>query len=172
MATIGDRATSWSNPDGLVIGYGTNQPAQAGAPAKTFGGVGGVKVAAVTFDFKDMNECTTGGVVNVPVPAGSRVLDVRMVIGKAWTSTGVNTFEVGLTGGDVDGYITTTVGTIANMTAGAVLNADGVFSYDDTADGDVTAAVLKVIATADAIDIVTGMSEWTAGTATLVVSYV
>ena len=36
MATIGKRAATWSNSDGLVIGFGTNSPAIAGAPAKFF----------------------------------------------------------------------------------------------------------------------------------------
>lgn len=172
MATLGDRGASWTNSDGLVVGFGTNQPAQGGA-ANKYGAVQGmVKNAKVTFDYKDMNEATVGTVITVPVPAGSRVIDVRVVCHTAWTSTGTNTFEVGLTGGDVDGYITTTTGTTANMTAGAVLNADGVFTYDDTADGDVTAAELKLFATADTIDLITGMSDWTAGSASLIVSYI
>jgi hypothetical protein len=171
MSTSARRNASWTNSDGLVVGFGTNKPVREGAPAKNYGGKGGAKVAAVKFDYVDMNACTTGGTVNVPIPAGSRVLDVRVVCDTLWTSTGTNTFEVGLTGGDVDGYLTTTTGTIANMTAGAVLNADGVFTYDDTADGDTTAAELKVFASADTIDIVTAMSDWTAGTATLVVTY-
>lgn len=171
MSTIGVRKATWTNSDGLVVGFGTNDPAREGATSKNYGGNAGAKEAHVWFDFNDMNLCTTGGTVNVPVPAGSRILDVRVVCHTAWTSTGTNTFEVGLTGGDVDGYITTTTGTVGNMTAGAVLNADGVFTYDDTVDGDTTAAELKVFATADTIDIVTAMSDWTAGTATLYVTY-
>ena len=171
MSTAQRRGASWTNPDGLVVGFGTLSPNRDGSVAKNYGGVGGAKVAAVVFDYKDMNACTTGGTVNVPVPAGSRILDVRVVCSTAWASTGTNTFEVGLTGGDVDGYITTTVGTVGSMTAGAVLYPDGVFTYDDSADGDTTAAELKVFTSADTIDIVTGMSDWTAGTATLVVTY-
>lgn len=164
------RASTWTNSDGLVVGFGNNTPQRTGAASRQ--DVAGAKVAKVTFDYKDMNACSgAGGTVNVPVPAGSRVLDVRVICHTLWTSTGTNTFEVGLTGGDVDGYITTTTGTVGNMTAGAVLTADGVFTYDDTADGDTTAAELKLFATADTIDIVTGMSDWTAGTASLVVTY-
>jgi hypothetical protein len=172
MATQGDRGSSWTNSDGLVIGFGTNQPAQGGAANKYGAAQGMFKTAQVTFDFKDMNEATVGTVVTVPVPAGSRVVDVRVVCHTLWTSTGTNTFEVGLTGGDVDGYVTTTTGTIANMTAGAVLTADGVFTYDDTADGDATAAELKLFASADTIDLLTAMSDWTAGSASLIVSYI
>lgn len=166
------RASSWTNSDGLVVGFGANKAEVGGADAKNYGGLGGAKVALVNFDYAALNAAATvGGVINVPVPAGSRILDVRVVCETLWTSTGTNTFEVGLTGGDVDGYITTTVGTIANMTAGAVLNADGVFTYDDTADGDTTAAELKVFATADTIDIVSAQVDWTAGKAALIVTY-
>ena len=165
------RKSSWTNSDGLVVGFGPNTSERTGAVAKNYGGIGGAKTALVSFDYKDMNACTVGGTVNVPIPAGSRVLDVRVVCHTLWTSTGTNTFSVGTTGGDVDGYITVTAGTIANMTAGAVLNCDGVFSYDDSADGDTTAAELKVFASADTIDIVTAMSDWLGGTASLVVTY-
>lgn len=166
------RATTWSNSDGLVVGFGRNFPERTGNAHKDADTPAGVKSASVKFDWKDMNLCTTGGTVNVPVPAGSRVIDVRVVCHTAWTSTGTNTFEVGLTGGDVDGFLTTTTGTVGNMTAGAVLLGDGVFTYDDTADGDTTAAELKSFATADTIDIVTAMSDWLSGTASLVVTYI
>jgi hypothetical protein len=171
MATIGRRASTWSNSDGLVVGYGTNKPSINGAPALNEGGLGGAKVASTTFNWKDLNGQTAGGTsagINVPVPAGARILNVRVVIGTAWTSTGTNTFEVGLTGGDVDGFLSTTVGTVANMTAGAVLNGDGVFLFGAT---DTGASELYQFAAADTIDVVSGMVDWTAGDATLVVTY-
>lgn len=169
MATIGDRGSSWTNSDGLVIGFGTNEAAQTGAANKMGGVSGAAKTASVTFDYKDMNAATVGTVITVPVPAGAKVLDVRVVCDTAWTSTGTNTFEVGLTGTDVDGFITTTVGTIANMTAGAALVADGVFAFGAT---DTGAAEMYKFAAADTIDVLTAMSDWTAGTATLSVTYI
>lgn len=173
MATIGDRKASWTNSDGLVIGYGTNEPAQGGAGNKYSGASGNIKHASVTFDYKDMNEATVGTVVTVPVPAGSRVMDVRVVVETGWTSTGSNTFEVGLTGGDVDGFITATEGTTAAMaTAGAVINGVGAFTYDDTADGDVTAVEFKYFAAADTIDLLSGQSDWLSGKASLIVTYI
>jgi hypothetical protein len=168
MSTIGRRKATWSNSDGLVVGFGTTKPAVEGANAKNYGGVGGAKVAATTFDWKDVNAAATvAGVINVPVPAGARILNVRVVVGTAWTSTGTNTFEVG-DGSDADGFITTTVGTTANMTAGAVLNMDGVYGFGAT---DTGASELKAYAVADTIDFVSAMVDWTAGTATLVVTY-
>ncbi len=171
MATIGRRGGTWSNADGVVVGFGTNKPAINGADAKGFGGKGGVKVGSVRFDWRDLNANTAGGTtagINVPVPAGARILDVRVVIGTAWTSTGTNTFEVGLTGGDVDLFLTTTIGTIANMTAGAVLNGDGVGGIATT---DTTAPEIYIFAAADTIDVVSAQVDWTAGDAQLVVTY-
>lgn len=164
---MGRRGSSWTNSDGLVVGYGTNNPMRAGNA--TVVDVIGAKTASVFFDYKDMNACTTGGTVNVPVPAGARILNVRIVCHTAWTSTGTNTAEVGLTGGDVDLFITTTVLTTANFTAGAVLNGDGVGLFGAT---DTGASELYQFAAADTIDLVTGMSDWTAGTASLVVTYI
>ncbi len=167
------RATTWSNSDSLVVGFGRNFPERTGnVHAENAGVNAGVKSASAVFSYKEMNLCTTGGVVNVPVPLGAKILDVRVVCNTAWTSTGTNTFEVGLTGGDTDLFITTTVGTIANMTAGAVLVGDGVGTYDDSGDGDATAAELYKFTAADTIDLLTGQSDWLTGTATLTVTYI
>lgn len=167
------RATTWSNSDGLVVGFGKNFPERAGnVHEANAGSPAGVKSASVYLTYKEMNLSTTGGTVNVPVPLGAKILNVRFVCHTAWTCTGTNTFELGLTGGDVDLFLTTTVGTIANMTAGAVLNGDGVGTYDDTGDGDVTAAELYHFTAADTIDLVTAQSDWLTGTGSIVVTYI
>ncbi len=168
MATIGDRGNTWTNSDGLVVGFGTNKPAYQGAVAKNYGGKGGAKVAATSFDWKHLNGAKA---VNVPVPAGARVLDVRLVVDVGFTATGTNTITVG-DGSTADGFITASAATSATMaTAGAVINVDGVYSYDNSADGDTTAAELKAYASADTIDLASGQTDWTAGAATLVVTY-
>ena len=41
MSTIGRRGATWSNSDGLVVGFGTMKPAINGADTKNYGGVGG-----------------------------------------------------------------------------------------------------------------------------------
>lgn len=165
MSTIGDRGATWTNSDGLVVGFGTNKPSFEGANAKNYGGKGGAKVAAVKFDWKHLNG---GKAINIPVPAGARVLDVRMVVDTGFTSTGTNTITVG-DGSDADGFITATAATTVTMaTAGAVVNCDGVYAFGAT---DTGAAELKSYASADTIDLATGMTDWTAGAATLVVTY-
>ena len=159
MATIGDRASTWTNADGLVVGFGPNSPAIAGSVTASGG------VAAVKFDWKQLN---AGKAINVPVPAGTRVLDVRMVVDTGFTSTGTNTITVG-DGSAANGFITATAATTATMaTAGAVVNCDGVYAFGAT---DTGAAELKSYASADTIDLATGMTDWTAGAATLVVTY-
>ena len=166
------RATTWSNSDGLVVGFGPNTPERAGNVHQNPAGdkAGGVKSAAVWFDYKGMNACNaTGGTVNVPVPAGSRILNVRILVGTAWTSTGTNTAEVGLTGGDTDLFITTTVLTTANFSAGAVLNGDGVGLFGAT---DSAASELYQFASADTVDLLSNHADWTAGDATLIVTYI
>lgn len=168
MATAQRRGSTWTNSDGLVVGFGTHKPTVEGSAAKNYGGSGGAKVAVAKFDWKDLNAAAA---INVPVPAGTRVLDVRLVVDVGFTSTGTNTITVG-DGSTADGFITATAATSATMaTAGAVINVDGVYSYDNSADGDTTAAELKVYASADTLDLASAQTDWTAGAATLVVTY-
>lgn len=172
-ATTLNRKATWTNADGLIVGFGTNKPVREGGTNKNAQAHGLIKTASVKFDYTDMNACVgAGGTVNVPVPAGSRIIDVRFVCHTLWAASGTNTFEIGLTGGDTDLFMTTTVGTSGAMTAGAVLLGDGVGTYDNSGDGDVTAAELYAFAAADTIDLVTAMSDWTAGTASIVVTYI
>ena len=163
MATIGQRGSSWTNSDGLVVGFGTHKHAVTSGVAKTFGGV---KTAQVKFDYKDIN---AGTAINVSMPAGARVLDVRLAVDEAWAGAS-NALIVG-DGSATNGFITTTAGAAASLTAGASISPDGVYSYDDSADGDATAAELKAYSSADTIDVDSADSDWTAGSATLVVSY-
>lgn len=159
------RASTWTNADGLVVGFGPNTPQTTGADTKNYGGIGGAKTALTKFDWKNLNGAAT---INVPVPAGSRVLDVRLVVDVGFTATGTNTITVG-DGSDADGFITATAATSATMaTAGAVIIVDGVYAFGGT---DTGAAELKSYASADTIDLASAQTDWTAGSATLVVTY-
>jgi len=158
MSTTINRGATWTNSDGLVVGYGPNKTVVEGAPMENDGGVGGVKNAAVTFSYKD-----TG--VNVPVPAGSIILEVKLVVGTAWA--GGTAVEVG-DGSSATGFITATAGAVANLTAGAVIGADGAYAFGAT---DTGARELHSYASADTIDVAYS-GTFTAGDATLVVSYI
>lgn len=165
MATIGKRASSWSNPDGLVVGFGTNKPAIQGAPAKNYGGISGAKSAVQKFDWQNLN---AGDALKITMPAGTRVLDVRIVVDVGFTSVGTNTLTVG-DASTAAGFITTSAATTVTMaTAGNVVLPDGVYAFGAT---DTGAAELKSYAAATDIVIATGMTDWTAGSATLSVTY-
>jgi hypothetical protein len=127
---------------------------------------GPAKEANVVFDWKDLNDAET---INVPVPAGAVVLEVKLVVDVGFTSTGSNTITVG-DGSDPDGYITAAVATTAAMaTAGATINSTGLYAFGGT---DTTARELKVYASADTLDLASGQTDWLSGKATLKVLYV
>jgi hypothetical protein len=156
------RKSTWSNADGLVVGFGPNTPELTGNA--TCEDVQSSKAAAVKFSWRDLN---AGSTINVPVPAGSRILDVRLVVDVAFTSTGTNTITVG-DGSDADGFITATAADTTTLVANAVINNDGVYVKGDT---DATAAEIKLYSAADTIDLVSAQTDWTAGSASLMVTY-
>ena len=156
------RASTWTNSDGLVVGFGRNTPELAGG--YTVANVVGSKVSAVHFSYKDINAASA---ISAPVPAGSRVLSVRVKVHDAWAGA-ANALIVG-DGSTTNGYITTTNGAVANLTAGASIVPDGVYAFATT---DTTAPELKVYASADTIDVDSADTDWTAGTATLEVVYI
>ena len=164
MSTQPNRGATWSNPDGLVVGFGTHKVMKQGSAAKNYAGAGGVKTASVTFNYKDA--AGTGGTVNVPVPADSTVLGVTLVVGTAWA--GGTKLEVGLTGGDVDGFLTAAQGATAELTAGRRIVGAGALLVDDPAAASTDG--YEIGTSADTVDVLlTG--TFTAGDATLVVTY-
>ena len=148
------RASTWTNSDGLVVGFGPNTAEVAGNVNKDFGHA--IKSASVVFDYTD-----TG--VNIPVPAGSQIVGVELRVGKAWL--GGTRVTVG-DNSDPDGFITDAAGATANLTEGASLKGTGVYFVGTGA----TDREFKTYAGADTID-VTITGAFTAGTATLVISY-
>jgi hypothetical protein len=139
------RKSTWSNADGLIVGFGPNTPELTGNA--TCEDVQSSKAAAVKFSWRDLN---AGSTINVPVPAGSRILDVRLVVDVAFTSTGTNTITVG-DGSDADGFITATAADTTTLVANAVINNDGVYAFGAT---DTGAAEIKLYSAADTIDLV------------------
>lgn len=157
MATTLNRGATWTNSDGLIVGYGSNDPVTEGGSKKHDNG-GGLKERAVTFAWDN----TTG--VNIPVPAGAEIFSVKLKVDEAWV--GGTSLTVG-DGSDADGFITATQGATANLTAGALIAAAGVYTQGTT---DTTAREIKLYASADTIDL-TVAGTFTAGSATLVVTY-
>ena len=155
------RKSSWTNADGLVVGFGPNTPELGGNGTEN--DKAGAKVAAVTFGYKDIN---AGSAINVPVPAGTKMLDVMIKVHDAWVGAS-NALIVG-DGSATNGFITTTAGAVANLTAGANIKADGAYAFGAS---DTGAAELKLYASADTIDVDSADSDWTAGSASLIVTY-
>ena len=157
------RKSTWTNADGLIVGFGPNTPELTGNA--TGEDMESSKSALVKFSWKDLN---AGSAINVPVPAGSRILDVRLVVDVGFTSTGTNTITVG-DGSDADGFITATAATTVTMaSAGSVINNEGVDAFGAT---DTGAAEIKLYSSADTIDVASAMTDWTAGSASLMVTY-
>jgi hypothetical protein len=149
------RASSWTNADGLIVGFGAN------IPERNVSGVyehdGAVKEAHLAITYQSSG-------ANIDLPAGSVVLDVVLKVGTAWA--GGTDVQLG-DGTDPDGWISATQGAVANLTTGATVRAAGAYAIGDAATNR---GLGKVYASADTLDVAfTG--TFTAGTATIVVRY-
>ena len=151
------RKSTWTNSDGLVVGFGPNYAERNVAGVHDTDGQ--VKEARLAITHESSG-------ANVAIPAGSVVLDVVMKVGTAWV--GGTSVSVG-DGSDGDGWISTTQGATASLTAGATIRAGGVYAIGST---DTTAKALgKVYASADTLDVaITG--SYTAGGADIIVRYI
>jgi len=150
------RASSWTNADGLVVGFGANIPERNVAGVYEHNGA--VKEAHLAITYQSSG-------ANIEIPAGSVVLDVVMDVGTAWV--GGTKVELG-DGNDADGWISATQGAVANLTAGVGIVAGGAYAIGDAATNR---GLGKVYNTADTLDVaITG--TFTAGTATIVVRYI
>lgn len=151
------RKSTWTNADGLVVGFGPNFAERNVSGVIETDGI--IKEARLAITFQSSG-------ANVDLPAGSVVQDVVVKVGTAWV--GGTKVEIG-DGTDVDGWISATQGATASLTAGATIRAGGAYAIGGT---DATAKALgKVYAAADTIDVLlTG--TYTAGTADVFVRYI
>ena len=150
------RKSTWTNADGLVVGFGPNFPERNVAGVLDHDGT--VKEARLAITFQSSG-------AKVDLPAGSIVLGVVAKVGTAWV--GGTRITVG-DGTDADGYISEAQGATANLTAGAAIVAGGAYAIGDAATN---AGLPKVYATADSLD-VTITGNFTAGTADVFVRYI
>ena len=150
------RKSTWTNADGLVVGFGPNYPERNEAGVLETDGV--VKEARLAITYQSSG-------ATVALPAGSVVMDVVMKVGTAWA--GGTDVQVG-DGSDADGWISATQGAVANLTAGATVRAAGAYAIGDAATNS---GLGKVYASADTLDVAfTG--TFTAGTADIFVRYI
>ena len=150
------RASTWSNADGLVVGFGANIPERN--VAGVYDTDGAVKEAHLAITYLSSG-------ANIDLPAGAVVLDVVLKVGTDWA--GGTDVQLG-DGTDPDGWISATQGAVANLTTGATVRAGGSYAIGDAATNR---GLGKVYAAADTLDVAfTG--TFTAGTATIVVRYI
>ncbi|CAB4161444.1 hypothetical protein UFOVP729_52 [uncultured Caudovirales phage] len=150
------RASTWTNADGLIVGFGANIPERN--VAGVYDTDGAVKEAHLAVTYQSSG-------ANIEIPAGSVVLDVVLEVGTAWA--GGTKVELG-DGTDPDGWISATQGAVANLTTGATIVAGGAYAIGDAATNR---GLGKVYASADTLDVaITG--SFTAGTGTFIVRYI
>jgi len=168
------RASTWSNPDGLIVGFGPNYPErQKGGEVKT---AGVTREAVANFTYQ--STFGESGVV-IQLPKNVRLLDAYFEVTTAWASSDSGTLAVGhdeADTADVDALITATALAAAALTpAGKVIPADGVYFK---AGSDTTAIRLAATIT-DSYDnanigakvFITKANNFTAGAGRLVVQY-
>jgi len=150
------RKSTWTNADGLVVGFGPNFAERNVSGVLETDGV--VKEARLAITFQSSG-------ANIDLPAGSVVQDVVVKVGTAWV--GGTDVQLG-DGTDPDGWVSATQGATANLTAGATIRAAGAYAIGDASTNR---GLGKVYATADTLDVAfTG--TFTAGTADIFVRYI
>jgi hypothetical protein len=151
------RKATWTNSDGLVVGYGPN------SPERTAAGVlhsdTNQKVAKLHVSF----ESTFGASgAKITIPAGSIVKNVYAKVTTTWAGGTSLTFGDAT---DADGWIV--AGSFGTPSAGGVIQADGAYAYTAT-EGQLPP---KEYATATDLYL-TKVGTYTAGEADVYVEYV
>lgn len=153
------RASTYTNADGLIVGFGNNFPERNDAGVNEVDGNDKSAQLNITF------QSTFGASgAKVEIPANSIVKNVYMKVGTAWVG------GTSLAFGDASGtgsWITATQGATASLTAGVPIQAQGAYAFTST-EGQLTP---KVYAAATNLYI-TAVGTFTAGTATIYVEYV
>ena len=154
------RQTTWTNSDGLVVGFGPNYAERQAAGVAERDG----DVKEAHLDITYQSTLGSSG-AKVTVPAGSLVKNVYLRVNTAWA--GGTSLAFGDAGG-TGSWITATQGALANLTpAGARIQAQGAYAYTAT-EGQ-----LPPKAYASATDLYfTVVGTMTAGAATVVVEYI
>jgi hypothetical protein len=155
------RASTWTNADGLVVGFGPNTPERYAQDTEY--NQGPVKEAVVFFDYTQVNTAASGS-INWTAPAGSNIVGVTLEVDQAFI--GGTSLEFGDTS-DTDGFITAAQGATANLLAGAKIVGSGLYTKGAT---DTVAQEFKVYASATVLSMLR-VGTFTAGKATLKIAY-
>jgi hypothetical protein len=154
------RKSSWTNPDGLVVGFGANF-AERIAGGVTAQKQGHKKTARLSVDLVNSTLGSSGA--KITIPAGSMVTLVGMKVTEAGVGgTSIAFGDAGSTGG----WITAAQGAVANLLLNAAINAQGAYAFTAT-EGQL---VPKVYAAATDLYI-TAVGTFTAGKVEIWVEY-
>lgn len=116
------RKATWSNSDGLVVGFGPNYPDRSAAGVVDHDGE--VKTAKLHFTW----ESTFGSSgALIAIPAASIVKNVWVKATTTWVGGTSLTFG---DAGDTDGWVI--AASFATPAAGDVIQADGAYAYTST----------------------------------------
>lgn len=165
------RATTWSNPDGLVVGFGPNYPERKDAgDVKTFGAI---KQAVVDVTYQSTFGAAGAGFT---LPVNAIVHKVWFESKTDWVTADAGTLSVGDDSedtDDVDGWITATALTAAAMGADTVHPADGVYAVGNNADNasNPQARTVGFGLSVGATIYFTKANNFTAGTGRLIIQY-
>lgn len=159
------RANTWTNSDGLVVGFGARDSKNdAGATVRT---EGNVEVFSMILDYDNLPAAagTAPSSKSIPIPANSYIHSATLRVLDAFTSAGATTLDIGFV--DEDGTAIDQDGIDAAI-AKTVIDAEG-----DTVqcDGDLVNGLVTV-GTDDAyISTNVGTGPYTAGQAELTIEY-
>jgi hypothetical protein len=140
------RANTWTNADGLIVGFGNNFPERNDAGVNEVDG--NDKSAQLNITYQSTSGASGA---KIEIPAGSIVKNVYMKVDATTPA----------------GWITATQGATASLTANAAIQAQGSYAYTST-EGQLPP---KAYAAATNL-YVTITGTYTAGTATIIVEYV
>lgn len=151
------RAATWTNSDGLVVGFGKNYPERNDA---AFRQMGETKTAKVSIEGANSTFGASGA--KITIPAGSIVKNVYAKVTETWAGGTSITFG---DAGDADGFII--AASWGTPSAGGVIQADGAYVYT------ATEGALPPKEYAAATDLYfTKVGTYTAGKADVFVEYV
>jgi hypothetical protein len=157
------RNATWTNSDGLVVGFGTRDSKNdSGSTVET---KGNVEIFQMVLDFDNLPTAvgTAPNTKSIPIPAGAVINDAVLQVLTAFDAAGSATLTIGLkeldgTAIDADG-IDAAIALTAIDADGDTIQCDGALVGTDigTADGYIAVAV--------------GTGPYTAGQAVLTIEY-
>ena len=161
-------SSTWTNDDGLYVRYGTrvSENSKSGKLADT----GSVNTAVLQFDYEaaaaGIGATSGDDTQRVPIPAGSVIRDVQLVVTEAFAGGGFTGLDIGTE--EADGDDIDADGFFASGSQGAAANLTSV----GTVVGETTEINTVLSNTEDAyILVAVAGSDPTAGKAKLVVRY-